>query len=574
MFNLLFAQFKIGAYEIPHELLALLLLVVLVFGSIFLMLASRYKRCPSNRVLVIYGKYTGSPSGTRCLHGGARMVLPLVQDYSYLSLEPIQIEVPLKGALSIENIRVSVPSVFTVAIGTDPETMQNAAIRLLGLNNEEVKQQAGDIIFGQLRQVIASMKIEDINRDRDKFLHNIQTSLEPELQKIGLVLINVNITDITDESGYIEAIGRKAAAQAVQQAKVDVAEQEKAGQIGVAEAERERAIQVANATKLREIGTREAAREQAVRLAQLQKEQKVGEETAALEREALIKDAQRQQAVRIAQLDKEQKVGEQTAGYEKEASVKDAERAMRIATADANAKAIAGEAEAQATIALAQANLQVKQAEAFQLGETRKRSAEAAVQEAQHRAQAKAALAQAERVEAEKRAAVEAPAKAEKARIIVEAEAEAEKRRIEAEGQAAATFARLDAEARGQFEILAKKGEGLRRIIEACGGAPQAFQLLMLEHLDKLAETAAQAISNIKFDKVIVWENGGANGVPGGTNNTSQFLQSLARTLPPMMQIMKDIGGVELPEYVARFTPDALKPSEPAPNGAKKAETN
>ena len=173
--------------------------------------------------------------------------------------------------------------------------------------------------------------------------------------------------------------------------------------------------------------------------------------------------------------------------------------------------------------------MQVKQAEAYQLGETRKREAEAAVQEAQNRAMAKAALAQAERVEAERRAAVEAPAKAEKARIIVEAEAEAEKRRIEAEGQAAAIFAKLDAEARGQYEILAKKGEGLRRIIEACGGSQQAFQLLMLEHLDTLAQTAAQAISNIKFDKVIVWEGGnGANG--NGSATRLSFLQSMART--------------------------------------------
>jgi flotillin len=530
-------------------------IVVMAFASMALLLFRRYKRCPSNRVMVIYGKYTGSPTGTRCIHGGARFVLPLVQDFDFLSLEPIQIEIPLKGALSMENIRVNVPSVFTVAVGTDPPTMQNAAIRLLGLGTQEVKQQAGDIIFGQLRQVIASMGIEDINRDRDKFLHSIQTSLEPELQKIGLVLINVNITDITDESGYIEAIGRKAAAEAVQKAKVDVAQQEKGGQIGVAEAEREKAIQVANATKVREIGTREALREQAVRLAQLSKEQAVGEQTAALEREAQVKEAQRQQAVRIAQLDKEQKIGEQTAAFQREAQVKDSERAMRIAIADANAKAVSGEATAQAEIALAQAGLQVKQAEAYQLGETKKRQAEASVLEAQNKALAQAAVAKAGLIEAEKRAELEAPAKAAKARIVVEAEAEADKRRIEAEGQAAAIFARLEAEARGQYELLAKKGEGLRRIIDACGGAPQAFQLLMLEHLDKLAETAAQAISNIKFDKVIVWENG--NGASAnGTSNTTQFLHSLARGLPPMMQIMKDIGGVELPEYVARFATD------------------
>ena len=165
----------------PIEILILIALVAVVFGSVILTLSTRYKRCPSNRILVIYGKMTGSPTGTRCLHGGARMVLPLVQDFAYLSLEPIQIEIPLKGALSMENIRVNVPSVFTVAVGTDPPTMQQAAIRLLGLNTEEIKQQASDIILGQLRQVIASMGIEDINRDRDKFLHNIQTSLEPEL---------------------------------------------------------------------------------------------------------------------------------------------------------------------------------------------------------------------------------------------------------------------------------------------------------------------------------------------------------------------------------------------------------
>src|SRR5216684_1125927 len=317
---------------------SMVVVAAVVFLSFVLLLVNRYKRCPSNRVLVIFGK-VGGGNTARCIHGGAAFVMPLIQDHAFMNLEPLQIEIPLKGALSAENIRVSVPSVFTVAIGTDMEVMQNAAIRLLGLNIQEVKQQAADMIFGQLRQVIASMQIQEINRDREKFLQSIQMSLEPELRKIGLVLINVNITDITDESGYIEAIGRKAASQAIQQANVDVAEQEKLGQIGVAEAERERAVQVANANKLREIGMREA---------------------------------QREQTVRVAQLDKEQKVGEQTASFEREAQAKDAERKMRVALAEANAKAIDGENQAQATIAASQAALQVKQADAYQQGETRK----------------------------------------------------------------------------------------------------------------------------------------------------------------------------------------------------------
>lgn len=531
-----------------------------LFLSFLLLLANRYKRCPSNRILVIYGRTAGG-NAARCIHGGAAFVWPLIQDFAYLNLEPIQIEVPLRGALSIENIRVNVPSVFTVAVGTEPEVRQNAAIRLLGLSSEEIREQTSDIIFGQLRQVIASMKIEDINRDRDKFLESIQLSLEPELRKVGLVLINVNITDVTDDAGFIEAIGRKEASRAIQQAKIDVAQQEKIGQIGVAEAEREKSIQVANAVKVREIGTREAQREQSIRLAQLDKEQKVGEQTANLERDALIKESQRQQAIRIAELDRDQKVGEQQAAFDRDSRVKEAERDMRIRLAEANATAVAGEATAQATVAGAQAALQVKQAEAFQKSETAKREAEAAVQEAQNRALARAAVAQAERVEAEQRAALEAKAKAEKAKIIVEAEAEAEKRKLEANAAAAATFAKLEAEARGQYEILAKKGEGLQRIIEACGGAQQAFQLLLLEHLDSLAQASAQAISNIKFDKVVVWDSANGNG-----SATANFLQGLGRSMPPMLQVLKDVGGVEMPEFLARVA------GEPKPEHNGKTE--
>jgi flotillin len=547
-----------------------LVLIALAVGltllSTLIMLIKRYKRCPSNRILVIYGK-TGRGNAARCVHGGAAFVWPLIQDYDYLSLEPIQIEVPLKGALSAENIRVNVPSVFTVAIGTDVEVMNNAAIRLLGLGTEAVKQQAGDIIFGQLRQVIASMRIEEINRDRDKFLENIQRSLEPELKKIGLVLINVNITDITDESGYIEAIGRKAASQAVQKAKVDVAEQEKLGQIGVAEAERERAVQVASAAKVREIGTREAERDKSIRLATLEREQKVAEQTAAFERDAQVKESQRQQAIRIAELDRDQKVGEQTAALERDSKVAEAEREKRIRVAEANAKAVAGEATAQAEVAQAQAGLEVKKAEAYRLAETKKREAEAAVLEAQNRAMAKAALAEAERVEAEKRAELEAVAKAQKAKIVVEAEAAAAQRKLQAEAEAAALFVRLDAEARGQYEILAKKGEGLQRIIEACGGSQQAFQLLLLEHLQGLAEASAKAISNIKFDKVVVWDGG--NG-----KSAANFLQGFAHSMPPILQVMKDIGGVEVPQYLARLAPEAPAAPVATDNGkAAKAAT-
>ena len=497
---------------------------VVVAFTLLMLVVKRYKRCPSNRVLVIYGKTGGKPEegqgdAVKCLHGGAAFVWPLIQDHDYLSLDPIQIEIPLRGALSMENIRVNVPSVFTVAVGTTPELMTNGAIRLLGLDTEEIKSQAQEIIFGQLRQVIASMRIEDINRDRDTFLSHVQSSVEPELRKIGLVLINVNITDIQDESGYIDAIGKKAASQAVQQARGDVAEQEKLGEVRVADAQRDKEISVAQAEKERELGTRAAARDQ---------------------------------AIGVADLDRDQSVREQEAQFERDVKVKEAERAKRIANAAADATAVEGENEAAALVAASRAQLAVKNAEAYQLGETRKREAEAAVEEAQFRAETKAALAEAEKVEAERRAELEALAKAEKAKRIVDAEAAGEQRRIEADAEAHAIFAKFEAEARGEYELLAQKAAGLEKIVQACGGSDKAFQMMMLEHLDALTEASAKAISNIKFDKVVVWEGGGSDG----KSSTAGFLQNMARTLPPMMEVMRDVAGVELPDSLVKLSED------------------
>jgi flotillin len=531
-------------------------LLAVTFLSVVVLIVKRFRRCPSNRILVVYGKSVKGQSSL-CIHGGARFILPVIQDYAYLSLEPMQIEIPLRGALSMENIRVNVPSVFTVAIGTTSEQMQNAAVRLLGLTKVQISKQAEDIIFGQLRQVIASMHIEEINRDRETFLANITTSLDPELRKIGLVLINVNITDITDESGYIEAIGRKAASEAIQKARGDVADNEKMGEIRVAEAEQAKAVNVANAVKIQMIGTREAerdkevklaelTRDQAIKVADLKKEQTVGEQTAAFLCEAQVKQSERDMRIQTAEANAVAVEGENRA----KATVAVSQAELNVRQADANATAIEGENKAKAIIAASQAELQVKQAEAFKTGETKKRESEAAVLEAQYIAQTKAAQAEALLMEAKQRAEFEAPAKAQKARTIVEAEALAEQRRIEAEGEAKAIFAKLEAEARGNFEILAKKGEGLQRIIDACGGAEKAFQLLMLEHFDNLVEASSQAISNIKFDKIIVWDGGAKDG---GQSATAGFLQNMARTLPPMLQVMKEVGGIEFPETLAKI---------------------
>lgn len=230
--------------------------VLIVFGAlaliVFVMLISamsRYKRCPSDKVLVIFGK-VGKDKTSKCIHGGAAFVWPLIQNYQYLTLTPLTIDIQLTGALSKQNIRVNVPSRFTIGISTNPSVMNTAAERMLSMNRDQIEENAKDIIFGQLRATIATMDIEEINADRENFEKKVMDNVESELKKIGLMLINVNITDITDESGYIEALGKKAAAEAVNTAKVEVAQQDRDGEVGEAAANQEKRVKVseANAT--------------------------------------------------------------------------------------------------------------------------------------------------------------------------------------------------------------------------------------------------------------------------------------------------------------------------------------
>ena len=229
--------------------------IILVF--LFVAIINRYRRCPSDKVLVIYGN-RGTSKSAKCVHGGGAFVWPIIEDYAYLSLTPIGIDANLTNALSKQNIRVDVPCRFTVGISTDPESMLAAAERLLGQSAQQIQELARDILFGQLRLVIATMSIEELNSDRDKFLEAITANVEVELKKIGLRLINVNVTDIKDESGYIEALGQEAAAKAINEAKVRVAEQEKIGEIGKAEAVRETRIRTAEANAQAVQGENEA----------------------------------------------------------------------------------------------------------------------------------------------------------------------------------------------------------------------------------------------------------------------------------------------------------------------------
>ena len=511
MFNPIFAAASPGGFAL---LIAALLVILFILVITFI---SRYKKCPPDQIMVVYGK-TGKQRASRCIHGGAAFIWPVIQDYGFVSLRPMQLDVNLQNALCRQNIRINVPSVFTVGISTDESLMGNAANRLLGLRQESIADLAKDIILGQLRLVIASMTIEQINADRETFLRNVEENVADELNKIGLHLLNVNITDITDESGYIDAIGKRAAAEAINKARVDVAEEERKGGIGEAEARKVQRIAVSEAEAQAQTGEANADRERRVAVKQAEAAAQAGE----------------------AEADKER----------------------RIAVKQAEATAIEGENISAINIAKSNAVRAEQEAAAYQAAEAAKRVAEAMIRKADFEAEQQAQAARAKMEEEKQRAETIVAAKIDKEQRIIDAEAEAAKVETEARGQAAAIFAKYEAEAKGNFEVLKAKGDGYRMIIESCGkDADAAAKMLLVEKLEEIVKLQTEAISNIKIDKVTVWDS--PNGRADGKSSTAGFLSGMMQSLPPIHDVAA-MAGIDLPKYLGEMK-DKEQPAQDAP---------
>lgn len=498
--------------------LGILIIVIFLFS-----LLKRYKRCPSDRILVVYGKVGSSGDGevrsAKCIHGGAAFVLPIIQDYEFLDLTPIPLEVDLRNALSKQNIRVNVPSRFMVGISTEPSIMGNAAERLLGLSLDDIKQLATDIIFGQLRVVIATMDIEEINSDREKFLINVSESVENELKKIGLKLINVNVTDITDEAGYIAALGKEATAHAVNDAKKQVAEKNRDGAIGEAKAQTDQRVKVAALMAEAKVGEAQA---------------KQNERSQTSTANALAVEGENLALITIANSDSGKQIGEA-----------EAKKKQRIELSRANSEAVEGENLANITIANSEANRRKLESEAKKIAFTAEKTNEAKALEESYVAEKGAELSRAEKYKASQFADIIVPAEVEKQKATIDAEAEAEQIRRIAQGEADAKYAKMQAEAKGLFEIMNSQAEGLKQIVHAAGGdAEKAVTLMIADKLPELVQTQVEAIKNIKIDKITVWDNLG-NGKDGG-NSTSKFLSGMLGSLPPMNDMLK-MAGMELP---------------------------
>ncbi|MBL7914343.1 MAG: flotillin family protein [Bacteroidia bacterium] len=507
-------------------IILIIVAAIVLFVSISALI-SRYKRCPSDKILVIYGR-TGGTSA-KCVHGGGAFIWPVIQDFAFLDLKPLSIEANLTNALSRQNIRVDVPCRFTIAISTETDSMNTAAERLLGLSSEQIQELAKDILFGQLRLVIATMTIEEINSDRDKFLDNISKNVDSELKKIGLKLINVNVTDIKDESGYIEALGKEAAAKAINEAKISVAEQEKIGETGKALADREKDTQIA-----------ETHRDRDVKIAITQKDKEISIATAV----------------------KDETIGKA-----------EAQRDTRVKTSEANAIAIQGENEAKIAIANSEALRREKEAESLRIAIAAEKVQQAKALEESYVAEQRAELARSERERSTQIANIVVPAEIAKQRAIIEAQAAAETIRENAKGEADAIYAKMEAEAKGLYEILTKQAEGYKEVVAAAGGDPnKAFQLLLIEKLPELVRTQVEAVKNIKIDKITVWDSGNGQN-ENGNSSTANFVSGMMKTVPPLNDLF-NMAGLNLPSYLkGADDQNPLKKEEPKKDDSKKDDS-
>lgn len=489
---------------IPILSLSLLVVFLLVVA---LTLISRYRMCPPDRVLVVYGKLANGQS-SKCYHGGSTFVIPFFQSYSYLDLTPITLDIELKGALSSQNIRIDAPASFTIGVSTELEVMQNAATRLLGRTLDEIQQLASEIIMGQMRVVFASMSIEEINTDREKLIAQITKGVEVELHKVGLRMINGNIRDIKDHSGYIDALGKEAAAKAINDATIRVAQENQRGAVGKAEAEREQAIRVATA----------------------QAEARKGENTAQVVIAKSNADLATEQA--------------------------EAKRRTEAAQKVAEARALQESYKAEQEAEIARAAREKAQQQADQI-------VKAEIDKERIRIDAEAKAAQVKILQEGQAAAyvIQKDAEAEGIRRV--AEGEAQGIRVKLGAEASGIQAKLTAEAEGTRALLDAKAQGFEKLLKVADDTAGATQLLIAENIVRIAEVQAGAIKGMQFEKVVVMGGGAGQSGPG------QFVQDLYKGVLPLNEIAKSVG-LSLPAFLGQARTEGVAQPETTPGDSPK----
>lgn len=551
--------------------------IVLLVVLTFIGLLSRYRKCASDEILVVFGKAgkkkvvnekTGKSEEvilpSKIIHGGGTFVMPVIQDWAKMSLKPIQIQVNVTG-VSSQMIKVTIPVTLTTGIGTTQTLMQNAASRFLTAKTSEISDQIKDILIGEVRSLMATMTIEEINADRIKFIGKAKENIETELNKVGFSIININNADISDDANYIKNLGQKAATKALAQAQADIAEEKKKGDIQIAETNKQREIAVADAEKISAIAKAQAEADSNRAESESLAEANVAK--AKAEADSKKAEAEAEKQTRIAQAKQKQEAETQKAINEQEAAVAKYESDKRVKAAEADK--IAGVAEQNATIEVSKAKGEAEKAkaEAEKVAGTSKVEAQMTIEKTKQEKQLEVNEAAALAMEAKLHAETIVPAQKEKERITIEAEAVKQKAVLEAEAKAAeilkeaeakanATKLQLEAEAEaeGTRKKLLAEAEGKRASLMAEADKVQAIEMApalavqkmiesgltpemvvqykTVDQLTGIAEASAQMFEHVHLGQVTVY---------GSENTAGNFMAKTAENLNPAFDLLRSI---------------------------------
>jgi flotillin len=485
--------------------LAILLGLLGLFAAMALF-ARNYVKVPPSQVAIFYGRKHGyvdergnrAVVGFRVVKGGAALRIPLLEQVAYLSLNIISIPLKIQRAYTKEGVPVTVEAVANVKIAGDDVSMRGAAERFLGMSTEQVKSVVFQTLEGHLRAILGTLTVEEINADRQAFAQKMTGEAAVDLKKMGVNIDILTIQQISDEQGYLDALGKKRTAEVKRDAIIGEAQAQRDAMIQSALADQEGKTKryeadVTIAQSLRDKETKQAEFDAAVKGKKAEAEQSGPLATAVAQQRVT------EQQVRIEQIRKAQEVGVQ----QQEAARREQEllaTVVRPAEAERQATVLRAEGEKQAAIVKAEA--QQKQLEYEGAGQASR---------------------------------IETIGRAEAAKVLAVGEAEAE-----------VIKKKLLAEADG----LQRKAEAWKQFNEA------AVINLVVEKMPELAQAFAAQLAGIDKINIIDMGNGNSSGGIG------KIMGTVGGGMSAMLAMLKDQFGIDVARLMQAKTDSAVADAE------------
>lgn len=486
--------------------LAILLGLLGIFAAMALF-ARNYIKVPPSMVAIFYGrKHTivddrgnRATVGFRVVRGGAALRVPVLEEVQYLSLNIISIPLKISRAYTKEGVPVTVEAVANVKIAGDDMSLRGAAERFLGMTTDKIKEVIFQTLEGHLRAILGTLTVEEINADRQAFAQKMTDEAAVDLKKMGVNIDILTIQQISDEQGYLDALGKKRTAEVKRDAIIGEAQATRDAMIKSALADQEGKTKryeadVAIAQSLRDKETRQAEFDAAVQAKEAESEQ------AGPLATAIAKQKVTEQETRIDQVRKTQEVlvqEQEAARREKELQA----TVIKPAEAERQAAILRAEGEKQSTIIRAEATQ--KELEFEGAGEAAK---------------------------------IERIGRAEAAKVLAVGEAEAE-----------VIKKKLLAEAEG----LQSKAAAWKNFNEA------AVINLVVDKMPELAQAFATQLAGI--DKINIIEMGNGSGGAGGVG---KVMSTVGGGMTAMLAMLKDQFGIDVARLMQAKTEAAADEAE------------